>query len=536
MLLVWIILLSGPTWAMCPPRCHCNEDALQVTCSAAGLQVVPIQLNPEVRHIDLFDNKINSVHYTFSFYTSLVSLNLSANKIQELGSKNFETQKNLKFLNLSSNEIENITKDSFKGLHALVILDLSGNHLKELPPLVFRDLHSLEILKLTSNMLIRLEDGLLKPAKHLKELYLDDNQLIELPGTAICDASALQRLTLSQNLLENIEEKSVPALPELRILQLDKNIISEIQPGALSGMSALIFLDISDNNFTAVPTNSLAKLSNLTKLKISGNFISFVPPVAFRGLFQLKYLSLDRLEVLTKIDSRAFVDNINLERIRLDDNIAIESLPMRLFHGNPKIAHVSVRNNQLKVIDATHFPIDQLKTLKLGGNPWNCNCSLNWLWKLSQDQLVKTGNDSELHKLSIDVEDVICNEPEPVKNVRLLDVKYSQVNCSQNWITTLAATLFVFAVFLTASVIYYGHTRRRLDKTNLQPRENIPCTNTVSIAHSYEDGRADKCKVTPPIIHNYQTLTPWDPFLKQQEEYYRHFDNRMNVRPHIVYV
>lgn len=542
MWIVLLVLVCGPTWAfgMCPVRCTCNDNSLRVSCTSAALDVVPIQLNPEVQHIDLSNNKISTIEYIFVIYINLVSLDLSQNKIHILGSGNFDSQRHLKHLNLSHNAIDGLSKDSLKGLRALDELDLSFNKLEELSGHAFRELSSLRVLKLKGNSLLRLEEGLFKPLKYLKELFLDDNQLMEIPGAAIADAESLQKLSLSGNLIETVED-DMPALPELKFLSLDKNIMTDIKQGAFAGLPTLTYLDISDNNFTAVPTDPLCKLGNLTELRFSGNVIDSVPPVAFRGLFHLKCLHLDRQAMLNKIDPRAFVDNINLERLRLDDNIAVEYLPTRLFYGNPKLTHISVRNNQLSKVDASHFPLDQLKTLKLSGNPWQCNCSLMWLWQLGQEQVKTSGNESEPTKLTIDIESVICNGPKLLEKRKLVEVKEWEFGCSHDWKTAVSAIVFACLVLIGASVVvYYGHAKNQRRKKNNTSRDGPPCTNGTNLPLTlpYDDGRSGKCivGVGPQIIHEYETLPPWNPYAKPQPMPYSHYDATLNMKPHIVYV
>ncbi|KAK4871472.1 hypothetical protein RN001_015596 [Aquatica leii] len=521
MWVLFMLLLAHSTYAICPSRCQCNDDVLQASCVAASLKVVPIQLNPEVRHINLSNNKIDNVHFTLRIYYNLITLDLSSNKIQTLGNSNFEFQRHLKHLNLSDNEIDSLTKDSFKGLRNLTELDLSYNRLEELPSATFHELHSLQVLRLTNNLLVFLEEDLLTHAKQLRELILDDNQILEMPGSAIGDAINLQILSLSRNLVASIDDGDVPTLSELRVLLLDTNVINDIQPGALAGLASLEELNLNDNNFT-------------------GNFIRSVPPVAFRGLFQLRYLRLDRLDVLARIDSRAFVDNIYLEKVWLDDNVGLYSLPTRLFYGNPRVTHISIRNNQLVTLEVSHFPLDQLKSLKLGGNPFQCNCSLLWLWRLQQEQVNRKSqnNDTMGNDLIIDTEYIKCAGPEALTNVLLVDASESQVDCSLGWIAAVSAALFACLLLATAStLLYLGPMRRRLNKRELPQRETAQCPDGATLTLTYDDPRVDKYIIGPPLIHEYRTLPPWDTFATNNDmEIYRQFDANVKTRPHIVYV
>lgn len=563
-MLVLATIRSVSDGALCPARCRCNDDSLSAICASAALEVVPIQLNPEVRHIDLSNNRISNVNFTLFFYNNLISLDLSNNKIKSLGSTNFESQHNLKELNLNNNDIEKIAKDSLKGLRALTILDLSYNHLEELNWETFRELHSLQVLKLSRNRLVYLEEGLFKFAKHLRELLLDNNLLLEIPTAALINTHNLQYLSLSSNLLKSVEDGNMPNLFELKTLLLDKNVIDYIHQAALSGLVTLDHLDLSDNNFTAIPTVPLAKLSNITKLKLSGNFISIVPPVAFKGLFHLRLLKLDRQEVLEWIDVRAFVDNINLEKVWLDDNIAVERLPTRLFHGNPRITYLSVRNNRLTNLEVTHFPLDQLRVLKLAGNPLQCNCSLSWLWHLIQGQTIKSkkgetnqtidNDDQQTNDLVIDLENIKCEGPEPLHNVLLVDATESQLNCSIGWIAGIsAAATILFIMAIVGGFLYWTppirmriNRKRDIDINGItEPK----CRTKINTTTACPNGRIETFegtkieRIPAPTLHHhhdYRALPSWDIYgadCASTINIYEQLDvNHKTSRPHIVYV
>lgn len=543
--------------AICPARCHCNDEALRASCQSANLDFFPIQLNPEVHYINLTFNKISSIDFILYNYNNLITLDLSSNKIQKLGKGNFEYQGNLKYLNLSNNEVGNLSKDSLKGLHALTELDISYNKLEELHDNTFTDLHSLRVLKLNNNLLIYLAPGLLKTAKFLQHFQLDSNQLVEVPVQALADLVNLQHLSLSNNLIESVPEDQMPNLTELQTLMLDGNVIRAVHPGALSGLTSLVSLDLGDNNFTAVPTASLAKLSNLIKLRLSGNFISAVGPVAFRGLFHLRFLYLNGLELLEVIDSRAFVDNINLESVWLDDNIALAILPTRLFHGNPRVTHISIKNNQLKTLEATHFPLDQLKHLRLGGNPLECNCSLLWLWRLEHDHKIfaKSANKTDNpHGLVIDSDSIKCAGPEPLKDTLLEEATESQMGCSMGLIATIFAVCSGCLLLGTVSVLlYFGLRAKHASSDKPEKREismgDLPqCANGTNmtglrgLALGYEEPRINRYMVGPPLIADYPVMPHchWDKYreedLSVSDIYIRHFNTAEKTRPHLFYV
>lgn len=559
---MWILMtllffaVNAKAAKICPAHCFCDDVQLHASCESANLDTLPILLNPEVRHINLSHNKIVMIDFALVNYGNLVVLDLSFNRIQKLGSENFISQINLKHLNLSNNEIGNLTKDSLKGLQTLDELDLSNNNLRHLHEHVFRDLHLLRTLKLSNNQLEHLEQGLFKHSKVLETLHLDSNQLLNMPVSAFADAVNLQYLSFSNNLIGDLEENQMPNLPELRTLLLDGNSINEVHTGALSGVIALNYLDLSDNNFTTVPTASLSKLSNLTKLKLRGNFISSIPPVAFRGLFHLRFLYLDGLEVLETIDTRAFVDNIYLQRVWLDNNIMVKKLPTMLFHGNKHLTHISVRNNRLTTLEVTNFPLDQLKVLRLAGNPFSCNCSLLWLWRLGQEQKRQSQNNTsvdEIYKgLLIDTDGIECAGPEGLEGVLLEQATESQMGCSLGLVATVSAVasgvLIISTVLLFLCLI---PIRRRLNRAKNNRTEksemevdSMPSCPNGTAGMRYNDPQMNKYIIGPPIIRDYPTLPscPWEKYRQESNppisiDMYRQFDMNAKVsRPHIVYV
>ncbi|KAJ8918711.1 hypothetical protein NQ315_015031 [Exocentrus adspersus] len=549
-----VLAMIGSTRAICPAACRCENDVLRTSCASASLEIVPIQLNPELHELDLSNNKIVHIHFSFPFYEKLVNLNLSHNRIKTLGNANFNSQTNLTRLDLSSNQIENLTKDSLKGLKALTHLDLSNNSLEEINSASFRELHSLSVLKLCGNRLVHLEGGLFRTSKHLKELHLNDNQFLDVPTAALSDTIHLKYLYLSRNLILSIEDGDWPHLPELHTLFLDSNVLTDIHPDGLSTLVALDHLDLSDNNLTAMPTMPLAKLSSLTNLKLSGNFISSIPPVAFRGLFHLRILKIDRLETLRQIDARAFVDNINLEKVHMDYNVGIEKLPTRLFYGNPKVKYISVRYNSLQTLEAIHFPVDHLQELRVGGNPLICNCSLGWLWQLIQEykyKLLKLNGTAHMNgkktrntsELTLDMSDISCVGPEELSGELLVDATKNQMDCSVGWMAAVSVTVTViFILLVIGGVIYWAPKRRsRSNKNDLEIddslRRTVPSPPRSRKTEPYDPGQVEKYIIPPPImIHNdYRSLPSWDPYGTSSMNVYEQLNDNRD-RPHIVYV
>lgn len=558
-----LLLMASPVGGMCPARCECNESELRASCPAAQLEVVPIQLNPEIKHINLSQNKINSIHYTFEFYSNLITIDISFNQIQKLGSSNFQSQRHLNTLDLSHNSIKTLDRDVFKGLKSLKVLNLSFNDIDSIAPNSFHDLYQLELLHLSDNSLVSFEDDLFKHLSNLRILYLDNNQILDIPTDNLQYMSKLETLSLAKNLIEYVDKDSFPALNTLKYLSLGVNVISDIHSNSFDGLFSLEHLDLSNNNLTTVLTSQLSKLSNLTTLELSGNYFFTIPPVAFRGLFKLQTLHLDRMPNLTKIDQRAFVDNIKLENISLNDNKEIKMLPTRLFYGNQRVVHISIADNGLSTLESTHFPLDQLLSLKLGGNPFVCNCSLMWLWNLEQEQSVRARqNDSGF---TVDVNRISCAGPEHLADKLLHQVEESEIRCSLSWLAVTAlSTCSTCVVFIILVLVFYVRKFKCTGDKMTGARSCSGRSASERVAHNhdgvvplyheantpaypYETRQGCDDKFAPangngPPRNDYRALSPWENANKNiTDNLYEHYGYNTSrtynsSKPHIVYV
>lgn len=567
--------------AMCPARCSCHDDTLQATCADAQLEVVPIQLNPDLQQIDLRANRILDVDYTLSFYRNLKHLDVSMNRISSLGVHNFELQEYLSHLNVSHNEVTSLGKGTFKGLKSLQVLDLSHNMLESISGGAFKDTSELEILDLSYNRVTSFDDDtIFKTLTKLRVIALDGNQILDIPSALLGNlpSPSLEKLTLSDNLIEELTDQSFPpsALSNLKVITLGSNVVSNIEVSTFNPLHSLTTLDLSYNNLTFIPTQQLSKLSQLTDLDLSGNVFQEIKPVAFQSLFHLKILKISRMPYLSRIDPRAFVDNIRLESVMLDDNMEITVLPTRIFHGNHHLLHVSIQGNSLTTLDASHFPVDRLRSLDVSGNPFICNCSLLWLWKLAQEEqklsevvpspVNETTRSLENNEtLRINLQNLKCDRPEALHGKLLLEVPESTVRCETTWLTVAVVTALVLALFGATCVILLligtdkrfttcrrskdpgdssaGAETRRLATSlhsngapppilMLMPDKEYPMND--SLMNSYMKTRGE------PQLRDLRYLEPWVP-VKTIDRGLGHNDYSMDVSnmrkpPHIVYV
>ncbi|XP_023946848.2 tsukushi [Bicyclus anynana] len=559
----WVCGATART--LCPPRCACDDAMRAASCANAGLEIVPIQLNPEATHINLTHNTIADLLYTFAFYTQLTILDISYNRVQDLGSKNFDNNMEMTHLNVSHNALKKLDKDTFVGLKRLLDLDLSNNDISTIHPQTFKDLAVLERLDLSNNRLVSFEAETFEPLSSLKILSLKNNSILEIPSTNLFYVIRLEYLDLSENLIQQIDKHGIPYLKELKHLDFKNNIIESVDQLGLHNLPSLRHLDLSDNNLTSIPTSALSKLSNLSHLYLSGNFFHNISSLSFQSLFHLKHLHLSRIYDLEKIDSRAFVDNINLQKIWMNENVKVREVPSRLFHGNPKLTHIYIRNNALETLEASHFPIDTLQELEISGNPFACNCSLLWLWKLGRNSEIrgkKSDNTSAI--LKIDYEDVKCSSPGHLKGVLFVQIPESEFGCSNGWVVVAVVVLTVSIIIsVVGGVLYFmGPLKRCKGDKSKQVMTSVMLNGDVSkigngLGYSTRSREQETKRdvdrylmIGSTVTNNFHSLNPpWNsvdksPYYQEdsEEHIYQQFayetipHHRTPEKPHIVYV
>lgn len=443
----------------CPARCRCDDESLSATCAHAALDVVPIQLNPELRHLDLSDNRVASVHLTFDFYGNLESLDLSSNLIHTLGLENFGLQRNLLALNVSNNSIRTLAKNALRGLASLRELNLAGNNITHMDEQAFKYTSELEVLNLSGNSITSLSDGLLRNLHKIRTLILSRNSLLDVPTGNLALAPSLERIDLSDNLILELDRDCLPSLPSLVSLNLSNNVVRRVADVAFDRLPDLLYLDLSGNNLTSVPTAALARLSLLSYLSLSANPLGALGAVAFRNLFELRRLELDECAI-GSVNARAFADNVNLERISMDGNRELRELPARVLYGARYLRWVSLRRCGLATLQPTQFPVDGLTHLRAGGNPIVCNCSVHWLWNVIRAEARRNET-----KLELDTYEIVCSDEE-FAGKPLYALPEASLRCRLNLLYTslsvVGCLLAAAAVLLLIARVTRSKRKRRL--------------------------------------------------------------------------
>lgn len=274
-----------------------------------------------------------------------------------------------------------------------------------------------------------------------------------------------------------------------------------------------------------------------------------------------------------------------MRRITLDENPLCSSLPFRLFRGNPNLEEISLRGNNLHTLDAAQLPLDRLKRLNLANNPFVCNCSLQWLWRLTHiqinddkknDRTTKEKNFKNLFNnslqiqlnqnenlnsnrnpnqnhidskqnnvLSLDVDGITCNQIEDSqKFVRhfLKDMSNSDMNCPTGITTVVCAIISVFLVLIIGIIVLYYMLRVKNRGSAMSERKNV---NERIVPQQVDKSELERyLQCTQEMENEYRALRQWEVTAKEQSDtpdHYEecnslHYDTRRPQKPHVVYV
>ncbi|XP_060912778.1 toll-like receptor 9 [Labrus mixtus] len=270
--------------------------------------------------VDCYDRPITHIPHIKS--KTVISINLSKTKIQQVEQDAFSGVPNLNTLKIMGNcqpghlrPLEDhscemkIDNNAFKELQKLQFLYLSGNSLTSIPLLP----KSLKLLDLQNNRIFHIVNPLKTP--YLEQLLLTRNcyyanpckQSFYISERVFRELPKLKNLTLGYNNLTTIP-KGLP--PSLESLDLKENTITEVLDRAFANLTVLKYLNLEwncqrcdhaarpcfpcPNNLPLHlhPNSFYAENSSITFLSLRGNSLKTFPEGLFQPLKKLHSIDL----------------------------------------------------------------------------------------------------------------------------------------------------------------------------------------------------------------------------------------------------
>ncbi|XP_005994366.1 TLR4 interactor with leucine rich repeats [Latimeria chalumnae] len=236
----------------------------------------------------------------FTRLTNLLYLHLESNKIRFINKNAFANLGKLRFLNLSGNSQTVIRNAAtFGHLSSLTTLILSENQIQQVGSRAFQNLQKLTKLSLSSNRIAFLSTDVFKGLSALKELHIDENALTEIPSGLLDPLERLEELNLNNNVISTVHPFAFKELRNLRILKLKGNAIAHLSGEIFASNGGLYSLDLNENNWTCdCRLRGLKEWMNLahSQGKLLTVFVQCHHPPVLKGKY-LDYLNESQLQM-----------------------------------------------------------------------------------------------------------------------------------------------------------------------------------------------------------------------------------------------
>lgn len=415
-------------------------------------------LNSTLEQID-----VNAFHGLYN----LNQLNLGGNHLALLEPDMFANNRHLERLSLSRNPLKYMQVQPspyngyFLNIPSLQELDLSECNLSHLLPTMFNKLTTLTYINLASNNISYIGKETFAPLVDLLDLDLSDNKLSQLRSDMFANNLELSSLNMQNNRLTSLRGVRIKSLqkldlslckfstvdadtffgfPDIRDLNLSGNAITAINSNAFQHMTKLQNLDLSNNKLTGpLPNDIFINNIQLETLKLANNpEMNKFPEKGFQGEFSEMYI-LDATNCgLTHLEEHDLKKMNRIERLYLRGNEIQYIKPGVL---SPKVVFLDLSDNKIAHLDKVSFPFgSSLKQLHLSGNP---------LKTISPADFINTTRLTRLNLKSCDLQQLWDSYDSGLQPLKVL----SYLNLANNKIKNLTVKDYKYVEYVQTLVL-----------------------------------------------------------------------------------
>ncbi|XP_055383501.1 toll-like receptor Tollo [Condylostylus longicornis] len=430
----------------------------------------------ELLVLDLSNNELTSQwvnSHTFLGLKRLMLLNLSNNRLNKLEPFIFRSLRSLQVLRLQDNFIDHIPEETFSELSNLHTLTLSNNRITHISDFTFSGLYGILVLSLDYNKISTISLLAFKNCSSLQDLHINGNKLASIP-TALQFVPWLKTLDIGENTISTIENTSLLYMEKLYGLRLTENQITRIKKGYFDKMQSLQILNLSENKIKFIEPGSFDKNKQLQAIRLDGNFIESINGlflelpnlvwlnISDNNLEKFEYstiptnlqwldvhankisqlgnyfeieseLSLSTFDAssnsLTEITTTSIPNSVSL--LYLNDNLISKIQPYTFFKKT-NLTRVDLFGNKLTTLEPNALRLSPIQDDKkipefyIGGNPFKCDCNLDWLQKTSN-----IGDTSRTQPKLMDLQNIQCklSYKRDRMHVPLIETKSNEFLC-----------------------------------------------------------------------------------------------------------
>ncbi|KAL8209135.1 hypothetical protein R6Q57_008547 [Mikania cordata] len=268
-----------------------------------------------------FHNLAPGVEPGFQKLTSLRILHVYGNDVMNHSSV-LKGVYSLGNLDMSTCGLSNPILHDLENMTSLVSLDLSNNRIYEKLPTSLANLCNLKLIALQSNLLFGSVSDLQNlcecKSSKLENLGFWGNNLIGSLPKKLGYLKNLINFDLGYNFISGQIPDSIGSLPNLRTLVLNVNLISGKIPSSIGRLSSLGWLDLSNNQLTSTLPESFGNLQKLTSLSLYNNLLNGSVTVNhFSNLTALTTLRAENNKLTLHPNDGKWVPPFRLQELRI---------------------------------------------------------------------------------------------------------------------------------------------------------------------------------------------------------------------------
>ncbi|EEF30645.1 leucine-rich repeat receptor protein kinase exs precursor, putative [Ricinus communis] len=350
----------------------------------------------ELLHLASNYNLDGKIPSTIGNLTSLRSLDLSFNSLEEGIPSAIGNLTSLKSLDLSRNSLEGDIPSAIGNLASLSSLDLSRNSLEGGIPTWFRNLCNLRSLELSINKLSQEINEVFEilsgcVSDILESLILPSSQLSGHLSDRLVKFKNLAYLDLNDNLISGPIPENLGELNFLISLDLGNNKLNGSLPIDFGMLSKLNYVDISNNSLEGeISEIHFANLTNLATFKASSNQLRLrVSPDWFPAFQRVSTISLKCWKVGPQFPT--WIHSLKyLAYLDLSNSTISSTLPTWFHNFSSRLYQINLSHNQMHgtipylSIDDSDYSLIDLSSNNFGGsmpfissNPFGLDLSNN---------------------------------------------------------------------------------------------------------------------------------------------------------------
>jgi hypothetical protein len=232
---------------------------------------------------------------------------------------------------------------------------------------------------------------------NVRVLILDSNNITSLEENSFISRglTELETLTADSCQIRKIELGAFNGLTKLKYLSMLTNELNEITPGTFEKMISLEYLNLSHNSIEHLEDGAFSGLINLKRIELYENELEYIHPNVFAGLSNLKYLDLSYNTGLNISTECHFINSQSLTHLDIS-GCSVSSVSVETFAELTALERLDLGANYIRSVDINILKaLPKLSALYLRGNPLQCDCQLQEVWRWCQDHNIQTSQETE---------------------------------------------------------------------------------------------------------------------------------------------